>query len=195
MIEKIEIKNFKSILNDNISLGRLNVFIGENGVGKSNILEALLFASIANTYNTIDADLLYNNGFRVCKLSLLLSSFKGKIQSTSIDINIDSNDGCIDSSISPEDIDSITSKWKRNIIPKLPINEEGNDFVSFSEKEKIEQLEKLKKLNKQLNNLIEPLDIKQFQKLNEQFAKLLNQGKLDQLSKFEQTDKSFKALS
>ena len=47
MIEKIEIKNFKSILTDNISLGRLNVFIGENGVGKSNILEALLFASVA----------------------------------------------------------------------------------------------------------------------------------------------------
>ena len=112
MIENIEIKNFKSILDDNISLGRLNVFIGENGVGKSNILEALLFASIATTYNTVDADLLYTNGFRVCKPSLLLSSFKGKTQSTSIDINIESNDGrIINSSISPEDIDSITSKW------------------------------------------------------------------------------------
>ena len=143
MIEKIEIKNFKSILDDNISLGRLNVFIGENGVGKSNILEALLFASIANTYETIDADLLYTNGFRVCKPSLLLSSFKGKTQSTSIDINISADDGHVDSSISPEDIDSITSKWKRNLISEDSFDSEVDDIRNLPEKEFIQSFEQL----------------------------------------------------
>ena len=32
MLKKIEIKNFKSIYNESIELGRVNVFIGENGV-------------------------------------------------------------------------------------------------------------------------------------------------------------------
>ncbi len=41
MLQEITIKNFKSIADDTIELGRVNVFIGENGCGKSNIFEAL----------------------------------------------------------------------------------------------------------------------------------------------------------
>ncbi len=41
MIEKIHIENFKSIQNLDLELGRINVFIGENGSGKTNILEAI----------------------------------------------------------------------------------------------------------------------------------------------------------
>lgn len=41
MIETITIKNFKSITQINLSLGNVNVFIGANGSGKSNILEAI----------------------------------------------------------------------------------------------------------------------------------------------------------
>ena len=77
MLEEITIKNFKSITDDTISLGRVNVFIGENGSGKSNILEALMFASIAETYSTIDADILFANGVRVSKPALMLSSVLG----------------------------------------------------------------------------------------------------------------------
>jgi predicted ATPase len=184
MIEKLEIKNFKSILNDNISLGRLNVFIGENGVGKSNILEALLFASIANTYNTVDADLLYSNGFRVCKPSLLLSSFKGKIQSSSIDINIDSNDGRIDSSISPEDIDSITSKWEKNLISRNRIDEEVNNIVNLSEIG----------LEKQIEDLAENEKLELLEEHIKKIARIKNQIR-KQLMELKHTDKSLKAFS
>ena len=41
MIEKIQIQNFKSIRDLELELGRVNVFIGENGSGKTNILEAI----------------------------------------------------------------------------------------------------------------------------------------------------------
>lgn len=41
MIDSISIKNYKSILDLTVELGRVNVFIGANGVGKSNILEAV----------------------------------------------------------------------------------------------------------------------------------------------------------
>jgi len=42
-LEKLTIKNFKSIREQTLALGRLNVFIGGNGVGKSNLIEAFRF--------------------------------------------------------------------------------------------------------------------------------------------------------
>ena len=44
MIEKIKITNFKSIEELELDLGRVNVLIGENGCGKTNILEGIGFA-------------------------------------------------------------------------------------------------------------------------------------------------------
>lgn len=41
MIAQISIKDYKSIVDLKLKLGRFNVLIGENGCGKSNILEAL----------------------------------------------------------------------------------------------------------------------------------------------------------
>ncbi len=41
MIEKLAIKNFKSIKELDIDCRRINLFIGEPNTGKSNILEAL----------------------------------------------------------------------------------------------------------------------------------------------------------
>ena len=48
MINKINIKNFKSIVDLDIDLGRINILIGANGCGKTNILEAIAFVSAAN---------------------------------------------------------------------------------------------------------------------------------------------------
>ena len=42
-LEKLTIKNFKSIREQSLALGRLNVFIGGNGAGKSNLIEAFRF--------------------------------------------------------------------------------------------------------------------------------------------------------
>ena len=41
MIERIAIENFKSLRNVDLSLGRVNLFVGTNASGKSNFLEAL----------------------------------------------------------------------------------------------------------------------------------------------------------
>ena len=41
MIRKVRVENYKSIPNLTLDLGRLTVLIGENGCGKSNILEAI----------------------------------------------------------------------------------------------------------------------------------------------------------
>ena len=47
MIDKITIKNFKSVVDLELNLGRFNVLIGENGCGKSNILEGIAVGSAA----------------------------------------------------------------------------------------------------------------------------------------------------
>lgn len=114
MLKGIRIKNFKSILDDSIPLGKINVFIGENGSGKSNILEALMFASLAETYKTVDADVLYTNGVRVSRPSLLLSSFKGmKRKSNVVEIKLQFIEENIDCRIKPEKFDDISSKWEK----------------------------------------------------------------------------------
>lgn len=43
MLEKLTIKNFKSIREQTLELGLLNVFIGGNGAGKSNLIETFRF--------------------------------------------------------------------------------------------------------------------------------------------------------
>lgn len=40
-IKELRIKNFRSIVKGDISLNNLSVFVGNNDVGKSNILKAL----------------------------------------------------------------------------------------------------------------------------------------------------------
>jgi len=49
MINKIRIQNFKSIADLELDLGRVNVFIGENGCGKTNILEGVGFGLTVNS--------------------------------------------------------------------------------------------------------------------------------------------------
>jgi len=97
MITEINIKNFKSIVDLTLPLSNINVFIGENGCGKSNILEAVGFACAVNVpqyflragYNQvgagensatgqIDSVKLSHIGIRAAKPSLIFNSFAGK---------------------------------------------------------------------------------------------------------------------
>ena len=64
MIREIAIHNFKSIQDLELSLGRVNVFIGANGAGKSNILEALAMSSAAADHK-LDSEFLASRGIRI----------------------------------------------------------------------------------------------------------------------------------
>ncbi len=76
MLREIKIENYKSILDDTIELGRTNVFIGANGSGKTNILEALAMVAASKDYD-LNVEGLYNRGVRITKPSLTFSSFIG----------------------------------------------------------------------------------------------------------------------
>ena len=80
MIDRISIKYFKSLEEVSIELGQLNVFIGANGSGKSNLLEAIGILSAA-TGNKVDDQNLLLRGIRLGVPQLYRSAFakKGKI--------------------------------------------------------------------------------------------------------------------
>lgn len=63
VIREIEIEGFKSIDRLKLELGRVTVLIGENGCGKSNILEAIAFASAAYAMR-LDHEFLASRGIR-----------------------------------------------------------------------------------------------------------------------------------
>jgi energy-coupling factor transporter ATP-binding protein EcfA2 len=63
VIREIEIEGFKSIDRLKLELGRVTVLIGENGCGKSNILEAIAFASAAYAVR-LDYEFLASRGIR-----------------------------------------------------------------------------------------------------------------------------------
>jgi len=74
MVTSLQIKNFKSIVDLALDLGRFNVLIGENGCGKSNILEAIAFAGAASA-NKLDNEFLGNRGIRIASPELMTSAF------------------------------------------------------------------------------------------------------------------------
>lgn len=79
MISELKIQNFKSVFDNTMEISNVNVLIGENGCGKTNILEAvvMLSASYTRRFDTIS---LTGKGIRITKPNLSMSSFLGRRQ-------------------------------------------------------------------------------------------------------------------
>ncbi len=77
MLKTFTIENYKSIERMHLDLGRINVFIGENGAGKSNIVEAIALAGAAQA-NKLDHEFLTSRGIRAVAPRLMRSAFTSK---------------------------------------------------------------------------------------------------------------------
>jgi predicted ATPase len=75
MLSHISIERFKSIVELNLDLGRLNVFIGANGSGKSNLLEAIGVLGAA-AFGRVDDETLQRRGVRLGIPRLYKTAFK-----------------------------------------------------------------------------------------------------------------------
>lgn len=75
-LKKFSFGNFKSLYHTSFEPGKVNVFIGANGSGKSTILEAIGLLSAAMT-DRVDASSLQRKGVRLSSASLYKSGFKG----------------------------------------------------------------------------------------------------------------------
>lgn len=87
MLKRISIKGFKSLRNvENLELGLVNVFVGANGSGKTNLLEALgvLSAAVAGP---VDDQALLRRGVRLSPTHLYQSSFQQTAPSEKIRIH------------------------------------------------------------------------------------------------------------
>lgn len=137
MITEVKIQNYKSIPYERIPLGRVNVFIGENGCGKTNILEAIAFFCAAKI-NDLSPDGLSNRGIRVTKPALTFSSFLNNKRKDKIEISLTSLNGYslndYSVNLTSSDSDNIYSEWKNDnddlssLLELLYGNEEQEEF-------------------------------------------------------------------
>lgn len=113
MLRTIGVRNYKSIQKLDLEVGRVNLFIGENGCGKSNILEALCLASAAEA-NKLDNNFLSSRGIRVTSSKLMRSNFDSSNCNRPIEITLRAKD--IDGSLrySLENDNEPYSKWTYN---------------------------------------------------------------------------------
>ncbi|MGG7567871.1 AAA family ATPase [Rhodovulum sp. DZ06] len=77
MLQELKIERFKSVREETLSLGRVNLFIGGNGSGKSNLLEAIGLASACLGRGLGDSD-IGAKGLRITPPELMKSSFKNE---------------------------------------------------------------------------------------------------------------------
>jgi len=87
IIDEITIKGFKSIQDQTVSLGQMNVLIGTNGAGKSNFLEAIAMLS-ASAEGGIDYQKLSRRGARLSSHEIFRSAFRNRERRDTFDVNI-----------------------------------------------------------------------------------------------------------
>lgn len=75
MLRTFRVRNFKSIEDVTIELGRVNVIIGENGAGKSNLLEAFAFAG-ASAAGRAGHEFLASRGIRSPDPRMMVQAFE-----------------------------------------------------------------------------------------------------------------------
>jgi len=91
MIKSIKISNFKSVVDLSLELGIFNVLIGENGCGKSNILEAVAFGA-ATSADKLDYEFLGSRGIRVTNPEFMFSAFSNGNKKRTIKIDFISDE-------------------------------------------------------------------------------------------------------
>ena len=179
MIKEIKIENFKSIQSLNLELGRLNIFIGANGSGKSNILESIVAAAVT-AIGKFDREFLAVRGFRTTDFELLKNGFNEKSSSNEIIFYFeDSEHGKGEIEIGNKIIFSPSNKIK-----DIFLKNEKEKLISEI-KMRLDKIEKDDVADSVANEIIEILKIK----TSEYFSKYLN----DERSNFLLTD--FKIFS
>lgn len=126
MITELAINNYKSTLKTVVPLAAFTVLIGENGAGKSNILETLVLASAASA-NKLDTEYLNARGVRLCSSSLTTSAFVSDTKNKPISIIIKTDTSLINGKpriykFILRHNDSDTIQWKLDAKSTRPLN-------------------------------------------------------------------------
>lgn len=133
MISDITIKNFKSVVDVSLPLGRFNLLIGANGCGKSNILEGIAMGAAASS-DKLDYEYFANRGIRVVEPRFMLPAFDG-IEEKLIEVCVTDKEG-------HETVLDI--RYDRNAKPARWVNDNEYDWSNMVPPEELE--EELKEL-------------------------------------------------
>lgn len=133
MISDITIKNFKSVVDVSLPLGRFNLLIGANGCGKSNILEGIAMGAAASS-DKLDYEYFANRGIRVVEPRFMLPAFDG-IEENLIEVCVTDKEG-------HETVLDI--RYDRNAKPARWVNDNEYEWSNMVPPEELE--EGLKKL-------------------------------------------------
>ena len=153
MLSKLIIQNYKSIDRLELSLGRMNLFIGENGAGKSNILEAIALAGAANA-GKLDNEFLSSRGIRVCDPELMRSCLKTKSRMKAIKILVEGTDDA-EISIELSNDNEPYSSWQAIVYGKLI----GDvTLLTASLKQHLDALPNSKERKQLIDNLLKQLN-------------------------------------
>ena len=89
-LEKIELKNFKNYESEIINFSdKINFITGENGSGKTNLLDAIYYLSFTKSaFNKVDENNIKNNG----DFFLIKGNYKIDNKSISIDCKYKKNE-------------------------------------------------------------------------------------------------------
>jgi predicted ATPase len=76
LVREVTLEGFKSVRKLELELGRVNVLIGANGAGKSNVLEGIAYG-VAGAYGKLDNEYLVPRGIRVTEPAFMAPAFSG----------------------------------------------------------------------------------------------------------------------
>jgi predicted ATPase len=136
MIRELHINNYKSLHDITVDVARFNVLIGENGCGKSNILEAIALIA-ATVSNKLDNEFLVSRGIRVTSPELMRSAFNTEdTQDTQEPIKIKSyyENSNIPLTYTLKNNNKAYAKWER-ISDERHIDELSKNINNFNTKQ------------------------------------------------------------
>ena len=157
MISEISVHNFKSLEQLKLGLGRITVLIGENGSGKSNILEAIALLGAA-VGDKLDNEFLVSRGIRIAEKPLMLSAFPRAPQSgppnEHVRLSARSNTGKTFSlTLSP-----LTDRWSTSPRFNVIVSSSSEDKTDNSQTDKISVVSNTEELLKQIKAEVKPTE-------------------------------------
>lgn len=135
MIREIEIEGFKSIDRLRLRPARVTVMIGENGCGKSNILEAIAMGAAAAS-DLLDHQFLGPRGIRVTRSPLMVPRFpERESERTCVSVTLDDETPFV-FELAPQHSERV-SNWLRSNAPKVRrVTQSKAEWDGWSDEEK-----------------------------------------------------------
>ncbi len=101
LVREVTIENYKSVRKVSFELGRVNVLLGANGSGKSNLMEAIAYGSAASR-GKLDNEYLVARGIRVVEPGFTRSAFLSGDADSTIRVGIQHGASSLIFSVDPE---------------------------------------------------------------------------------------------